>query len=337
MTDLAPPGPAPADLEATLEAHRVELTGYCYRMLGSGFEAEDAVQDTMLRAWKSYESFQGRAALRSWLYRIATNVCFDMTAARAKRARPVDFGPCITADSSFEPPNAENMWIEPVPDAKVLPEAGDPADLAIARDSVRLAFVAALQLLPPKQRAVLILREVLRWQASEVGELLGTSVASVNSALQRARATLDAQKPADTETAEPSDPEQKALVGRYLDAFVRYDMDALVALLHEDATSCMPPYDMWLRSPAEIQKWMLGPGAACRGSVVIPVEACASPAFAQWRPDGAGGYYPWSIQVVEIRGGRIAGLNYFLDTENLWPLFGLPQSPDPAWLRETVG
>jgi RNA polymerase sigma-70 factor, ECF subfamily len=329
MTDLATRDP---DLSAQLEAHRVELTGYCYRMLGSGFEAEDAVQDTMLRAWKSYDSFQGRSALRSWLYKIATNVCFDAIAARSKRARPVEFGPCITADQSFEPPNAENMWIEPVPDAKVLPEAGDPADLAIARDSVRLAFVAALQLLPPKQRAVLILREVLKWQASEVSDLLGSSVASVNSAMQRARATLDAARPADTETAEPTDPEQKALVDRYLDAFVRYDMQALVALLHEDATSCMPPYAMWLQGPAEIAKWNLGPGAACRGSYVRPVEACASPAFAQWRPDGNGGYFPWSIHVLEIRDGRIAALNYFLDVEHLWPLFGLPQTPDPAWL-----
>jgi RNA polymerase sigma-70 factor (ECF subfamily) len=325
MTELAAP-----DLEARLEQHRTELTGYCFRMLGSGFEAEDAVQDTMLRAWRAYDSFEGRSALRSWLYKIATNVCFDMLAQRQRRARPMDLGPCSTADSTLAPPSVEAAWVEPAPDARVLPSDGDPAELAIARESVRLAFVAALQFLPPKQRAVLILRDVLRWQASEVGELLGSSVASVNSALQRARATIEAGKPVDTDTVEPTDAEQRALVGRYVDAFVRYDMDALVALLHSDATHCMPPYAMWLRGPAQIRSWMLGPGAGCRGSRLVPVQACASPAFAQWRPDGNGGFEPWSIHVLELHEGRIVGLNFFLDTETLFPLFGLPRVPDPV-------
>ncbi len=323
MIDVAAP-----ELESLLEAHRVELTGYCFRMLGSGFEAEDAVQDTMLRAWKSHGSFEGRSALRSWLYKIATNVCFDALAARQRRARPMDLGPCSTADSALAPPSVEAAWVEPAPDARVLPVSGaDPAELAVARDTVRLAFVAALQFLPPKQRAVLILRDVLRWQASEVGDLLGSSVASVNSALQRARATIEAGKPADTETVEPADASQRELVGRYVDAFVRYDMDALVALLHEDATHCMPPYAMWLRGPEEIRNWMLGPGAGCAGSRLVPVQACASPAFAQWKPDGNGGFEPWSIHVVEISGGRIVGLNFFLDTATLFPLFGLPMVP----------
>src|SRR4051812_937835 len=186
------PLPSMATIELDLEVHRRELTGYCYRMLGSGFEAEDAVQETMVRAWKNLDRFEGRSSLRSWLYRIATNVCLDMVQGPQRRARPMDLGPASTADSHLAPRLPQQVWVQPVPDARVLPIDGDPAEVAAARDSVRLAFVAALQHLPPKQRAVLILREVLRWQATEVAELLDTTVASVNSALQRARATLAA-------------------------------------------------------------------------------------------------------------------------------------------------
>jgi RNA polymerase sigma-70 factor (ECF subfamily) len=321
-------GGGPEELERRLERHRTELTGYCYRMLGSSFEAEDAVQETMIRAWRGFNRFEGRSALRSWLYRIATNVCFDMLNGRQRRARPMDLGPASSADAALGPPLVETTWIDPVPDDRVVPEAGDPAEVAVARETIRLAFVAALQHLPAQQRAVLILREVLRWKASEVAELLGTSIASVNSALQRARATLaDCALGAD-DPGTPVDDEQEALVARYVDAFERYDLDSLVSLLHEDVTHSMPPYDLWLRGPAEVRAWMLGPGSECRGSRLVPITANGSPAFGQYRPSGTdGSHEPFSVQILEISGGRITGLNFFLDTARMFPLFGLPATP----------
>ena len=312
-------------LELQLEEHRRELTGYCYRMLGSAFEAEDAVQETLLRAWRSLDRFEGRAQLRSWLYRIATNVCLDMLNGRQRRARPMDLGPAQTADVPLPDPLPEERWIQPMPDGRVLPEGGDPAELAEMRETVRLAFVAALQHLPPRQRAVLILREVLRWKASEVAELLDTSVASVNSALQRARSALAASQVAASDPVQPMDEEQQALLARYVDAFERYDLDSLTSLLYEDASWSMPPYDLWLQSHDDIRRFCLGPGIACRGSRLIPTVANGLPAFGQYKPAGrGGGYEPWSLQVVEVSGGRIVGLTFFLDTANLFPLFGLP-------------
>jgi RNA polymerase sigma-70 factor (ECF subfamily) len=315
-------------LEPQLEQHRVELTGYCYRMLGSSFEAEDAVQDTMVRAWRSLDRFEGRSALRSWLYRIATNVCFDMLNGKQRRARPMDLGPSSAADTTLGPPLVDGPWIGPVPDGKVMP-TGDPADVAVERESIRLAFVAALQHLPPRQRAVLILRDVLRWRASEVAELLDTTVASVNSALQRAHATIDRLDLIDAALDEPDDAQQRVLLDRYVDAFERYDLDALLALIHEDATSSMPPYEMWLRGHRDIRAWFLGQGAGCRGSRLVPTVANGLPAFGQYRASGPSGRHePWSLQVLEITDGRIAGTNYFLDTDTLFPLFGLPPTPE---------
>lgn len=309
-----------------LEQFRSELTGYCYRMLGSTFEAEDAVQDTMVRAWKSLDRFEGRSALRSWLYRIATNVCLDMLNGSQRRARPMDMGPATSADSPLGDPLPELAWLQPMPDGRVLPEEGDPAELAIERETIRLAFVTALQHLPPKQRAVLILHEVLKWKASEVSELLETSVASVNSALQRARASLAQKGVAESDTFQPMDEEQQALLARYVDAFQSYDMDSLTALLHEDATWSMPPFELWLQTHEDIVKWCHGPGIGCKDSRLIPTVANGSPAFGQYKPNPAGdGWVPWSLQVVEISDGRIAGLSFFLDTENLFPMFGLPE------------
>ena len=310
-------------VEAQLEQYRVELTAYCYRMLGS-VEAEDAVQETFIRAWRGFDRFEGRAALRSWLYRIATNVCLDMLEGRKRRARPMDLGPASE-------PIVENLrtpeipWLEPMPDARVVPE-GDPAAVAEARESIRLAFVAALQHLPPKQRAVLILREVLRWKASEVAELLDTTIASVNSALQRARATLEASNTDATTTAPSVDAANAELLERYVAAFERYDMEALTSLIHEDATQSMPPFDMWLAGRADILTWWVGPGAGCRGSRVIPVMAAnGAPAFGQYKPSESGeGYEPWALQVLEIEDGKIVELTFFLDTQTLFPLFGLP-------------
>jgi RNA polymerase sigma-70 factor (ECF subfamily) len=318
---------APADLEQRLEQHRAELTGYAYRMLGSSFEAEDAVQETLLRAWKSYDAFEGRSSLRSWLYRIATNVCLDMVGGKERRARPMDLAPARSADSPLGDRLPEATWILPVPDGRVLPEGGDPAEMAEQRESIRLAFVAALQHLPPKQRAVLVLCEVLRWKASEVAELLETSVASVNSALQRSRATLQSAH-MDTEPPTPMDDEQRRLLERYVDAFERYDMDSLTSLLREDATWNMPPYELWLQTHDDIRAWCLGPGIGCRGSRLIPVSANGSPAFGQYKPSLDGGLEPWSLQVLEVSDGRISGITFFLDTQSLFPLFGLPERLD---------
>jgi len=334
MTELGvQTGPAtaarpPADLDSQLERYRRELTAYCYRMLGSAFEAEDAVQETLLRAWRNFDRFEGRAALRSWLYRIATNVCLNMLSASQRRARPMDLGPASTAEATLGSELPEATWIEPVPDSRVLPAGGDPADVAVARESVRLAFVAALQRLPPRQRAVLILREVLHWKASEVAELLDTTVASVNSALQRARATLDGPDGPAKTPLQPLDDEQRALLARYVDAFERYDMDSLTSLLHEDATWSMPPYELWLQTHRDIRHWCLGPGIGCRGSRLIPTMANGAPAFGQYKPDPAGGLQPWSLQVLEVSAGRIGGIVFFLDTAKFFPMFGLPPHLD---------
>ena len=316
------------ELELLLEQHRPELTAFAYRMLGSAFEAEDAVQETLLRAWRAYDRFEGRASARSWLYRIATNVCLDLLHGRERRARPMDLGPSGTAEAPLGDPLPEAMWIEPIPDGRVLPAGADPADVAESRETIRLAFVAALQHLPPRQRAVLILREVLGWKAAEVAELLDTTVASVNSALQRARSALAASHVAATRPSGPMDDATRALLARYVDAFERYDMDSLTALLREDATWSMPPYELWLRSHLDIRRWCLGPGIGCRGSRLIPTAANGSPAFGQYKPGGPGVYEPWSLQVLEVSGDRLSGISFFLDTARWFPMFGLPPRLD---------
>jgi RNA polymerase sigma-70 factor (ECF subfamily) len=330
MTDLTAADRGSETLEQLLEKHRRELTAHCYRMLGSTFEAEDAVQDAYVRAWRSYDRFEGRSSLRSWLYSIATNVCLDMLDGRKKRARPMDFDTEGTLAGPLGNMLPEATWILPVPDSRVLPEGGDPAEIAQARETLRLAFIGALQHLPPRQRAVLILREVLRWQATEVAELLDTSVASVNSALQRARATLDASDIVLGEgSADALGEEEEGLLERYCEAFERYDMDSLAALLHEDATLSMPPYALWMRGHENIRGWMLGIGHECRGSRCLPTRANGSLAFGQYRPSGPdGAFEPWALVVLETAGGKITGLNSFLDTAQLFPLFGLPATTE---------
>jgi RNA polymerase sigma-70 factor (ECF subfamily) len=316
-------------LDPRLLEHRRELTGYCYRMLGSAFDAEDAVQETLVRAWRGLADFEGRSALRSWLYRIATNVCLDQLSGRKRRALPMDLSgsPWQPVESSLAARRPGTAWVEPMLDRQVLAEDDDPAERAVAKESVRLAFIAALQHLPPRQRAVLILREVLRWKADEVAQLLDTTVASVNSALQRARATLAAAGGAPApRTLDSGD---RDLLARYVDAFERYDIDAFVRLLHEDATQHMPPFEMWLRGPVDIGAWMRGPGAGCRGSVLVHVTANGSPAFAQYRPRAGGGHEPWALHVLEVEGGRIAHISSFLDLDNgLFQVLGLPARMD---------
>ncbi|HEY2652713.1 MAG TPA: sigma-70 family RNA polymerase sigma factor [Solirubrobacteraceae bacterium] len=310
--------------EQQLEQYRRELTGYCYRMLGSPFEAEDAVQETMLRAWRGLDRFEGRAALRSWLYRIATNVCMDALDGRNRRARPMDLGPSrepVEANLNALP---EVTWIEPIPFGLVAPE--DPARVAEERETLRLAFVAALQHLPPRQRAALILVEVLRWKASEAAELLETSTASINSALQRARATLEASGAAATDRVPEMDAEQRDLLARYVEAFEAYDIDLLTAVIREDAIQSMPPFDMWLEGREDIFSWFFGPGIGCKGSRLIPVDSAnGAPTWGQYKPSESGeGHEPWAICAVQVAEGGISELTFFLDTDRLFPLFGLP-------------
>jgi RNA polymerase sigma-70 factor, ECF subfamily len=336
---------------AQLETHRRALTGHCYRMLGSAFDAEDAVQDTMVRAWRSLDGFDGRASLRTWLYRIATNVCLDALAARERRVRPMEEREPGSVDDPLEA-RPRTHWLEPIPDARSLPTDADPFELTVLRQSTRLAFVAALQHLSPRQRAALLLTDVVGLSAAEVAEYLDTSVAAVNSAIQRARATLarcEAGGSSDppplaevgsratarprrsgarshaAKAGEPLSEPQSRLLDRYVDAFHRYDVDGLVALMREDATLSMPPYTLWLRGPDAIRAWLLGRGIECRGSRLVPTNACGSPAFGQYRSGGPdGSHQPWALIVLELAGERIAAWNSFLDTENLFPLFGLP-------------
>ncbi|HEY2671584.1 MAG TPA: sigma-70 family RNA polymerase sigma factor [Rugosimonospora sp.] len=343
-------------MDPRLDEFRSDLTGYCYRMLGCGFEAEDAVQETLVRAWRGFDRYdENRAPLRSWLYAIATNVCLDMLRSAQRRARAMDLSPASHAGAPLGGPLPENAWIHPIPDGRVLPAGGDPGDVVAQRETVRLAFIAALQHLPPRQRAVLILRDVLCWTAAEVSGLLDTSVASVTSALQRARATLgaadvapngatparatparttlhgatpDGAAPAGLAPAGPFaalDGAQRRLLDRYCDAFERYDVEALVALLHEDATMSMPPFAWWLRGRDEIRRALLGAGRPCEGARLMPAMANGSPAFGQYRPAGPeGGYRPFALLVVELSGGLIRDTTTYLDAERLFPLFGLP-------------
>jgi RNA polymerase sigma-70 factor (ECF subfamily) len=310
---------------AQLEQHRTALMGHCYRMLGSVVDADDAVQETLVRAWRSYDRFDGRASLRTWLYRIATNVCLDALSHQSRRVRPMEEGPPGRADGELTR-RPRTHWLEPIPDALVVPKDAEPAEQVALRQSVRLAFVAALQHLPPKQRAVLLLTEVLGMSAAEVAETLSVSVASVNSALQRARATLASR---DVRTPEPLTPEQSELLERYVQAFERYDVDALSALLREDVAFNMPPIALWLQGPDAVRAFLRGPGAGCRGSRLVPTAACGSPAFAQYKPHADGGYSAWGLVVLELAGDRIAGWTTFLDTETLFPRFDLPLSLVP--------
>jgi RNA polymerase sigma-70 factor (ECF subfamily) len=319
-------------LEQEMEAHRSALTGYCYRMIGSGSEAEDAVQETMVRAWRAADKLQARGALKAWLFKIANNVCLDMLQSAQRRAQPMDLGPAQDAGSPLGAPLVESAWVRPVADSAVIAADADPAEVAAERETLRLAFVAALQHLPPRQRAVLILREVLRWQASEVAELLETSVASVNSALQRARATIEAlDLDAGSAPADVDDAEQRELLAGYVEAFERYDIASLVKLLHDDAAFSMPPFPLWVRGPEQIHDFMLGTGAKCEGSRLRVTRANGGPAVAIYNR-AEDGYAPWAIVVLEMSGGAIAGLHHFIDPE-LFAEFGLPPRLD----REDAG
>ena len=315
-----------------LEPFRRELTGYCYRMLGSGLEADDAVQETMLRAWRAGDTFEGRSSVRSWLYRIATNVCIDLQRQPQRRARPMDLQASSPPDEShLGPLLPEATWVTPIADHRVLPDHADAAEVAELRSTIRLAFVTALQHLPPRQRAALILCDVLRWPAVEAAGLLDTSVSAVNSALQRARATLgDGDLATEPDRLSPAD---AATVERYAEAFERYDMDELARLLRDDAVMSMPPFAMWLQGSADICTWMVQPGpSGCAGSRMLPTRANGAPAFGQYRPDEDGGWSPWGVQVLDVVDGQVAAINMFLaflDPDRLFPALGLPPRLDP--------
>ncbi|HEV7720430.1 MAG TPA: sigma-70 family RNA polymerase sigma factor [Iamia sp.] len=317
-----------AELESQLDGYRRELTGYCYRMLGSSFDAEDAVQNAMVRAWRALDRFDGRSSLRTWLYRITHNVCLDMLRGKQRRALPMDLGPVSTADVHLGAPLSGETWLEPVATGRVMPADLDPAEQAVQSESIRLAFVAALQELPPKQRAVLILREVLRWPAADVAVLLDTTVAGVNSALQRARATLDADGRAAPVAVD--DEGDKVLLAQYVEAFEGFDLDRLVALLHDDATHSMPPWPLWLQGPEQWKAWNLGPGKECEGSRLLPIALNGTQGFAQYRPSGPDGRHePWAVHLLEIVDGKIANITYFVDMDHsLFPHLGLPDHPD---------
>jgi len=309
--------PATAD---ALEAHRVALTGHCYRMLGSASEADDAVQETLVRALKGLARFDGRASLRTWLYRIATHVCLDLIADR-RRVRPIDEGPPGSPDSALETrPDAH--WLEPISDARAIPEDASPEQIAWLRQRTRLAFVAAVQFLPPRQRAALLLAEVLDWSASEIAEVLETSVPAVNSALQRARTTLATR--GQQSPPPPPSSEEQTVAERYGAAFARYDVDALVGMLRADAVLSMPPFTLWLRGPADIRDWLEGPGCGCRGSRIQWVQVPGQAAFAQWRADPAGGFAAWALVVLDPAGSQIGAVTSFLDVGRIFPSFGLP-------------
>ena len=319
MRDTAPA--FQEELGRAFDQYRADLVAYCYRMLASPFEAEDAVQETFLRAVRTIESFEGRAAIKTWLHRIATNVCLDMLRSRQRRVRPMDLGPAREPIISNLNVPTEVTWLEPIPDRLIAPQP-DPSDVVASRESVRLAFIAALQRLPPRQRAALILCEVMQWSAAEVAELLEMTVAAVNSALQRARATLKTDAPA---TAVMDDA-QRALLERYVEAFERYDIARLTDVIREDARQSMPPYDLWLEGRDDVFRWWFGPGITCKGSRLIPAgTANGSPALGHYRPrPGGDGYEPWSLQVVELTPTGIGEITFFLDTQRLFPLFGLP-------------
>jgi RNA polymerase sigma-70 factor, ECF subfamily len=322
MTGFAAAPAGAGVLEGELEDHRVELTGYCYRMLGSPFEAEDAVQETLVRAWRALDRFEGRAALRSWLFGIATNVCFDMLKARRRRALPMELGPSSAGDALPGAALPEHLWVGPVHDDRVMPSNGDPAAVAVARESIRLAFVAALQHLTPKQRAALILRDVLRWKTKEVALLLGVSVASVESLLRRARAVLADAEPVATATVDEA--AARVLVDRYVAAFERYDVDALVALVHEDVTLSMPPYPLWLRGIDAVRTFFGTIAGVNRDARLVPVAANGSPGVAVYKSTGPGGRHEaFGIEVIEQSEGKIIGIHAFLEPR-LFALFDVP-------------
>lgn len=304
---------------------RRELLAHCYRMLGSVHDAEDLVQETYLRAWRAYERFEGRSSLRTWLHRIATNTCLDALESRGRRPLPTGLGAPSTDPADDLVEQREVPWLEPVPDAAVGADGADPAAIVTSRESIRLAFVAALQHLPPRQRAVLLLCEVLKWKAAEAAELLGTTTASVNSALQRARAHLGKVTPSESEVTEPTTGEQRELLDRYVAAFEQKDMSALTRLFTEDAVWEMPPFTGWYRGPADIRELVDTKCPAGPDDLrLTPVGLNGQPAFAMYMRGPDGRFLPFSLMALSLHGDRVHHVTAFFDVT----LFEVCRLPD---------
>ncbi|UBU12059.1 sigma-70 family RNA polymerase sigma factor [Nonomuraea gerenzanensis] len=320
MTDK----PTNEDFLRLADPMRRELLAHCYRMMGSVHDAEDLVQETYLRAWRGYENFEGRSSLRTWLYRIATTTCLTALDNRAKRPLPTGLGaPSLEASAPLVQDN-EVPWLEPVPDALAGVGGDDPASIVTSRESIRLALIAALQHLPPRQRAVLILRDVLKWKAAEVAEAVGTSVAAVNSILQRARAQLSEVSPSLDDPVEPLTQEQRALLDRYVAAFESYDVDGLVDLFTKDAVWEMPPFVGWYQGPetiAELTRTQC-PAEKAGDLKLVPVAANGQPAFALYYRRGEV-YEQFAIAVLTFSGERIGHVGMFFE-QSLFETFGLP-------------
>jgi RNA polymerase sigma-70 factor (ECF subfamily) len=313
------------DFQTLAEPYRRELLAYCYRMLGSVHDAEDLVQETYLRAWKAYDRFEGRASLRTWLYRIATNACLTALEGRGRRPLPSGLG-APSADPEAELATAPEVpWIEPVPDAMVGSGLADPATIVTTRQSIRLALITALQHLPSRQRAVLIMRDVLAWRAAEVAELLGTTTVAVNSMLQRARAQISELAPAEETVTEPVSAEQRQLLERYVAAFQNYDTTELVKLFTADVVWEMPPFSGWFEGPEAIAALnkthcpATGPG----DMVLLPAQANGGPAFGLYMRGDDGVHRPFQLHVVHMRGAAVDHVVAFFDT-SLFGMFGLP-------------
>jgi RNA polymerase sigma-70 factor, ECF subfamily len=320
--------PAAADFATLADPYRRELMAYCYRMLGSVDDAEDQVQETMLRAWRAFGEFEGRSSLRTWLYRIATNTCLRALETRGKRPLPSGLGgPASDPDGPLGDVATEIPWLQPFPDAIAVGGTSDPAAVVTARAGLRLALIAALQYLPPRQRAVLILRDVLGWHAAEVAGLLGVSTAAANSALQRARARLADVSPAEDDLREPSDPAALALLGRYATAFETADIAALTGLLARDATLEMPPQPFWFAGAGPVTRFLRARVLTRPGRfLLVPTRANGQAAFATYEQAGAGPFRPHGVQLVTTSGRHVTRIVSFND-ERLVAAFGLPPQP----------
>jgi RNA polymerase sigma-70 factor (TIGR02960 family) len=310
-----------------VEALRPALLGYCYRMLGAASETEDAVQETMIRAYRNLEGYDPeRASLSTWTHRIAHNVCVDLLRGARRRAQPMGLSP-QPASGPPQAPLSGAHWVEPMPDARLL-VAADPQTQVVQRESVRLAFIAALQHLSATQRAVLVLRDVLGFSAAETAGILDCSTAAANSSLQRARARLDDLNLAPAELYDPADKAQHDLLDRYVRAFENHDVDGLIAVLHEDATTSMPPFAWWIRGGRQIAE-LVASSDACAGARLLPTVINGLPGFGQYRPDPAGGHRPFALVQVETRGAQIVDTVTFLGTAARFAEFGLPEFLEP--------
>jgi RNA polymerase sigma-70 factor (ECF subfamily) len=317
------------DFLRVADPFRRELLAHCYRMLGSVHDAEDLVQETYLRAWKSYDRFEGRSSVRTWLHRIATNACLTALEGRGHRPLPAGLGNPSSGPDDDLVQHGEVPWLEPIPDGMV---GADPASIVNSRESVRLALIAALQHLPPRQRAVLLLRDVLKWKAAEVADLLEITTAAVNSILQRAHAQLDQVAPTEDDVVGPSTQDQKELLARYVAAFEAYDVQAIVRLFTTDAVWEMPPFTGWYQGPENIGRLIANqcPAQGPGDLLMLPTEANGQPAFAMYLRDENGDYQAFSLHVVSVTTGGVDHVAMFFDL-SLFEVFGMPDSlPAPG-------